>query len=342
MHIGINAIGMKPGWNGAEDVYFRNVLKYWHDEGTVKFSLISDNEEVGKQYPYPFIHLNKPGRVNHAIADNGIDILFSHINRLTFDAKVPVAALVFSLPETDKPQKKGFLGFSKSAPTKNLADKAQFFITASEASKRELLSAHQIPLDRITVARPAVDPVFGDDHMCIVEKPYFVTVGKTSKRKNIQSLIDIINQVSRDSRHNFVVVGRPGDAEPEKWPDSVIRIDYLGTAQLAGIYQSAEALINLSTAESTGLTMLEAFKSGTLVLAGRNGAFAEYGGDVPFYINQENIGSIVSTIKRVASMDEGERARRIDSGKQHLYDYSWDQCSWKILSALRKTQIAPR
>jgi glycosyltransferase involved in cell wall biosynthesis len=342
MHIGINAIGMKPGWNGAEDVYFRNVLACWHKEGTVKFSLISENEDVGKQYPYPFIHMSKPGRINHAIADNDVDILFSHIGRLNFEAKVPVAALVFSLPEGAEAPKKGFLGFGKSTARKSLIDKAQSFITASESSKRELLSEYQIPLDRITVARPAVDPVFAKEHMCIVEKPYFVTVGKTSKRKNIQMLVDIINQVSRDSSHNFVVVGRPGDAEPAKWPDSVIRIDYLGTAQLAGIYQSAEALINLSTSESTGLTMLEAFKSGTLVLAGRNGAFAEYGGDVPFYINQENIGSIVSTIKRVASMEEGERSRRIESGKQHLYDYDWDQCAWKILAAIRKTQKVPR
>ena len=120
-----------------------------------------------------------------------------------------------------------------------------------------------------------------------------------------------------------------------------MRIDYLGTAQLAGIYQSAEALINLSDYESTGLTMLEAFKSGTLVIAGRNGAFAEYGGDVPFFVNHENIGSIVSTIKRVVSMEDGERERRIQSGEQHLYDYSWDQCAWKILAAIRKTQSMP-
>jgi glycosyltransferase involved in cell wall biosynthesis len=341
MHIGINAIGMKPGWNGAEDVYFRNIFKYWQEEGTVKFSLISDNEEVGKQYPYPFIHISKIGRINHAIADNNIDILFSHINRLNFAVKVPVAALVFSLPEITSNTRKGFLGFGKSNLGQGLREKAQTFITASEATKRELLSEHKIPLDKITVARPAVDPVFADEHMCIVEKPYFLTVGKTSKRKNIQMLIDIIEQVSRDSFHNFVVVGRPGDAEPSKWPDSVIRIDYLGTAQLAGIYQSADALINLSTSESTGLTMLEAFRSGTLVLAGRNGAFAEYGGDVPIYINQDNVGSIVSSIKRILTMDEGERKRRIQSGKQHLYDYSWDQCAWKILAALRKTQKVP-
>ena len=240
--------------------------------------------------------------------------------------------------EWDPTTKRWFIGYRHMESGEDSDTQGKLRLAVFD-EKYGLLDRLQIPLNKMAVALPGVAPVFGQEQRCIVQQPYALMVGGTHARKNIDGALAAFYKVAQDVEHNLVVVGRPGELEPADWGERVIRFEWLGNTQLAGIYQHADVLIHSAYDDGTGICILEAIESGCLIASGRVGAVPEIAGDAPLYFNPESEESMVGVLRRAMQEDGGERLRRVKAGKQQIVERDWERCAWKLLSLFSKSGI---
>jgi glycosyltransferase involved in cell wall biosynthesis len=219
---------------------------------------------------------------------------------------------------------------------RKVCNNAVAIVSPSEFLRQSYLKLLEIPLNKIVVAPLGVDEGFGQPQRTIAEPPYFLVVGSTSPARNIPRLRDAIARLEPEHRHTLVVVGAPGEDEPSVWEGDVVRVEYCPIPQLAGLYQHCQVCIIPSLYDGTGLTALEALRSGAIIAAARTGAIPEFAGDAPFYFMPNNVTSVTNALRR--ALDEGpqERTNRGRAARQMVVGYTWESCAWKALSAFHR------
>ncbi len=341
MRVAINTYGMVPGCGGSEESFLRQSLaEMVRIQGHTEFVLLTDETNHDSFAAYERCKVDERGGVDAAVRSADADLLFSSYERIPNDVSCPYFALALNLPKTEKADKPKRFFKGKTAPTaRDVLCDAALVVCPSEYMKKALLDRLQIPLNKMAVALPGVAPVFGEEQRCIVQQPYALMVGGTHARKNITGALAAFYKVAREVEHNLVVVGRPGEVEPSDWGERVIRFEWLGNTQLAGIYQHADVLIHSAYDDGAGICILEAIKSGCLIAAGRVGAVPEIAGDAPLYFNPESEDSMVGVLRRAMQEDGGERLRRVKAGKQQIVERDWERCAWKLLSLFSRSGI---
>ncbi len=338
MLVAVNTLGIKPGWGGGEELYLREVLAQIGEiQRATEFVIITDADNFESFNGLERIKVKGPQGLSWAISKCEADALFSPMRTAPLGSSVPQILLVmelYSLKE-DKVSKRLF-GQSPLKKAKETLAEAVAIVVPSEFLKRELLERFEVPLNKTVVAPLGVSEEFARPQNCIVEKPYFLVVGSITERKNIPMLLEAFDRVSSDFPHNLVVVGRPSELEPEDWGPRVVRIDRLGTTQLAGLYQHSDLVICPSRYEGSGVLVLEALKAGARVAVGRVGGIPEVAGDAPIFFNPESVDSLVGAMRRAVEEGEADRARRLRSAKQVTHDFTWENTALQTLSAFRR------
>jgi len=267
----------------------------------------------------------------------GADLLFAGIDNGALDAGLPVALNIMQLYDLRQAGSgKSLFAASPLRAAKVIAAQARAVAVPSEFMKREVLEVLGVTLDRIVVAPLGVDEAFAEPHATIVEKPYFLFVGRISERKNIPVLLEAFRRVQDDMPHSLLIVGEPGIDEPESWGPRIVRIDRVGTAQLAGLYQHADLVLSPSSYEGSGVLALEALKAGARVAVGRVGGIHEVAGDAPLYIVPDNVDSVTGMMRRAVTENTADRERRAKLGKQLSTGWSWEKTARQLMSAFRK------
>ena len=337
MRIGINTVDMLPGFGGGEEVFIRRVLdSISAQNSSAELVVLTDalNHESFKNFET--IQVRSVKDIARVAAAEELDMVFSSVRNAPSKVSVPQIVLVMELYESPSKGKRFWGGGSAQRNIGDVCDQASVVLVPSEFVKKDLLNKFTVPLNKVVVAPMGVDECFGTEQHCIVQQTYYLAVGKVSARKNLDALLQAMEQAEECAEHSLVIVGQPGEDEPENWGERVIRIDRLGSTQLAGLYEHCDMYLCASLYEGSGVTVLEAFKSGTLVGAGRVGGIAEVAGDAPFYFKPESVDSIVGVLKRVADLTDEERARRVQGGKQLTVEFTWENCAQKVLGAFRK------
>ena len=338
MRIGLNTLGIVPGFGGGEEIYLRKIIaEISAMQSNAELILFTDALNHSSFSDNTCILLSSEKEIARTCEQEDIDLLFSAPRNAPAKLTIPLVLWVMSLYEADQPpRKKGFFSKGSGQTIEEACRQASIIVVPSEFLKKELLRLYTVPLNKIVVAPLGVDESFATPQSCIVEQPYFLAVGKVSPRKNLDALLKAFRQVEDEIPHSLVIVGQPDDQEPDHWGDRIFRIDRLGNTQLAGLYQHCDMYICPSLYEGSGVTILEAFKAGALVGTGRIGGIQEVAGDTPFYFNAESIDSIAGVLKRAVEEPPENRARRIEGGKSKTTEYTWENCAWKTLSAFRK------
>lgn len=338
MRVGINTVGIRPGWGGAEETFLRQLLRELSKyDASISIVVFSDEENDASFPESERVQVGSAREVEEASSAAGIDVLLTSLDRLPGGAGVrvlPYATNVRALEEAAGARR--LLGGS---PLKRLRAKLAGFpvtLASSKYIQQRLLQLLEIPLNKVVIAPFGVDPVFGSEQDCIVEKPFLLSVGNTSRWKNLDVLLTAFQRIENEVPHNLTIVGRPSEAEPKAWGERVIRIDRLPQANLAGLYQHCEAFVRTATTDGTAITVLEAMASGATVAAPRSGAVGEVGGNAPLYFNGESVDSLVGTLRRVAQMTASEHEQRGTLGRQTAAAYTWEHCSKQVLKALRR------
>ena len=340
MFVGINIVGIRPGYGGGEEVYLRNVLTTMQDlQRSTRFVLFTDSANHDSFSDYERVQVSPHDSLDTVARDEKVDLLYSSLFRMESPVSVPYVLYAMDLREpTQNSRDRHRLGKATLRTLKSLCGGAAGLVTPSEYVKRQLLELLDVPMDRVVVAPLGVKEAFGEPQECTVEKPYFLVVGRTRKVKNLPMLLEAFGRVSKDIPHNLVIVGQPDEGELEDWGPRVVRVDRLPVKQLAGLYQHSHLFICPSLYEGSGVTVLEAMKAGARVATGRVGGVTEVASDSPLFFNPESADSLVMVLRRAVTESDADRARRIQFGKQLAADFTWEQCAWRTLAGFRKAR----
>ncbi len=335
MKVAINTIGVR----GGEAHFLRKSLEALAAlQPGPELLLLVEGERPSTYGKFETIAIAGAAQAPTAAKNAGADLLFSAIEGLAPDSGFPLALFVMQLYDFRKlSHSKALFGGSPLRAAKNIATQARAVVVPSEFMRREVLEVLGVTLEKTVLAPLGVDEAFAQPHASIVEKPYFLYVGRISERKNMPVLLEAFRRLQDELPHSLLIVGEPGDDEPASWGPRIVRIDRVGTAQLAGLYQHADVVLSASTYEGSGVLALEALKAGARVAVGRIGGIPEVAGDAPMYIVPDNVDSVTGMMRRCATENIGDRERRAKLGRQMSTGWAWEKTARQLMTAFRKT-----
>ncbi len=222
---------------------------------------------------------------------------------------------------------------------------AAHVIVNSAATAAEVAALTGITIDKITIIRYGLDPMFRPlpaeaiaetRRKLDLHRPFFLFVGTLQPRKNLATLVAAFAKLvnARDLPHELVIAGGRG------WlvDDLVVlagqqrvadRLRFLGPVphqDLPYLYNCSESLVYPSWYEGFGLPPLEAMACGTPVVAAAIPSIQEVVADAGTLIPPADVAGFAEAMWRVAS-DPVERRRLAEAGPRRAAAFSWDQCA---------------
>ena len=178
-----------------------------------------------------------------------------------------------------------------------------------------------------------------------ITKPYILFVGEriglvgepehVAGYKNAKLLFLAMHQWEHASKYDVVLIGGAVEIEdelsvlaPELSPILVRPSD----PELAAAYSGAVALIYPSRYEGFGLPILEAMKCGCPVITTMRSSLPEVGGDVPIYVDPDDIEGLRSAILKLS--DQTFRETMIGKGFKRAEKFQWKSLAESVQSSL--------
>jgi glycosyltransferase involved in cell wall biosynthesis len=234
------------------------------------------------------------------------------------------------------------------------AKKATGIHTVSEYSKRDIVSAYGIPVDKIRVGYNGVNPVFGpiDEERKMKAREryssgrqYFVYVGSLIPRKNIPALLAAFD-VFRDANpgeFNLVIVGESmfmasgiqKALRNMKYRRDVKFTGRLAPLQLKEVYAAAAALVFIPFYEGFGIPLIEAMKCETAVISSNVTSLPEVAGQAAHFADPGDIRGIATGMARIAG-DRQYRDELIARGRERCRKFSWDTAAQLLWAEILK------
>lgn len=215
-------------------------------------------------------------------------------------------------------------------------NQARAVIVPSEYLRRRCLEIFDVPLDRVMVAHPGINPVFGGTHGTMVEQPYLVVFTDALCAPRIEEVRGALNHLGKDYPHTFVVTGKSGTPEPHDWGARFVRIEEMPDNHLSGLYQNAALFLYPGLHDGSALRVLEALMAGVTVAAPNSGAIAELAGRAPIFYNAASTSSLLQALRRILELEKKELAERIRLSKSDVSRYTWEKCAWRFLAAFKR------
>ena len=228
---------------------------------------------------------------------------------------------------------------------------AKKIIVPSEFTKKELIHFYNIAPQKIIVIPLGYDKeIFqrqgnlfeGEKDKEVLRRynlysPYFLYIGRISKKKNISLLISAYRKFARrNPNFKLVLIGPDKEKKnyfPKELKTHIVKIPYLSHQDIASFYRQAQAFIFPSFYEGFGLPLLEAMACGTPVIASRIPPFQEIGKNAPLYFNPNSSYDLFLCLKRI-SRDNYLRKKMACQGFEITKNYSWEKCAKQTLKTL--------
>jgi len=322
MRIGINTLSLPPGFYG-DTVFFRNIFARLREMNSATHGIFltsPKNHDFFDGYEREYfaeIKQCKPGRfpipekeLEKTLHRGGINCLLTPLNHVPQKLNMPIVLLAQDLC---------LVSYFLAKPTwrnrrllKSITQtcaRAASIIAPSKYIQRQLFDLLDVPLDKIVVAPMGVSDVFEQPQVPWVDGPYILCVGSTRFGKNVEMMIKVFGALKEKIPHSLVVVGQPGNREPENWGDRVIRIERCPDYALAALYQHCDAFVHPAVYEGSAIAVLEAMRAGAEIIAGKTGAIPELAGNAPRYCDTKSAHSIAAAIMATIKMPSEERKK---------------------------------
>ncbi len=235
-----------------------------------------------------------------------------------------------------------FSGASEVIEAKEkIIKKADRIIAISEATKRDLVSIHNIPTEKIDVVYLGNSLNLPVTENRLIKEPYFLYVGARAHYKNFNRMIEAFsNSHYRDDLICVVFGGGIFTREENEMIEKLKlqnRIVQLSgdDSKLANLYKYAEAFIYPSEYEGFGLPLLEAMHYGTPVLTGNASSLPEVAGDAAMYFVPQEIDDIRHVMETVFG-DEHLRSDLAAKGIRREKRFSLEKCAEETLGVYKK------
>ena len=275
--------------------------------------------------------------LDKAVRESEIDVLFTPLEAPSMQSGVPqvLYAVDFSLwmGQDGSAVRKGGpdLKLLKQACAKSVA-----IVVPSEYLWRKCFDLFDAPLDKIVVAQPGVDAVFGEPTAAVVARPYILLVSDALTAPTLPDILDAMAKRRDEFFQTLAVVGRHCAHEPEDWGPRAVRFEQCPNSCLASLYQHCDVFLYPAQYDGSSIRVLEALQAGAPIVTTSTGSVPEIGGNSPVFFNPGSIGSLLQALRRVLHENTGRVEPRVREGRRTASQHSWEKCAWKVLAALRR------
>lgn len=260
-------------------------------------------------------------------------------------------AAVFAVPETYSAAFRNW--YRALLPL--LARRAEYVVTVSEFSKRELIQHLGPAASRALVSgegwqhvtRHDADPRILDRHG-LGPRKYFLVVGSITPHKNL-AVVARAARALGDRLGFTVAVAGPADpnvfsaAERDGCP-VVKLLGYVSEGELRSLYENATAFIHPSKYEGFGIPPIEAMGLGCPVIASRAAAIPEVCGEAAWYFEPDDAVTLANMLRSLMEQPN-QRDALISKGHLNVQRHSWRataECYVSIIErALGERRMAP-
>jgi glycosyltransferase involved in cell wall biosynthesis len=222
--------------------------------------------------------------------------------------------------------------------------KADFIITVSFASKKDLMTYLQIPEEKIAVTYLGVDERFKPGKI-VKNPPYILFVSTLEPRKQPLLLLKVLKGlIEAGLPHRLKIVGKRGwamekfDAYLKDHPEVLARtdiLDYVDEKEKISLYQGAELFLFPSLYEGFGLPPLEAMACGVPVVASAVASLPEVIGDAGLLLPPKDERLWVKRVIKLLK-SEGEKRFLRERGLKRVQLFSWQKCAQATEAVYKK------
>ncbi|MDX2503703.1 MAG: glycosyltransferase family 1 protein [Gammaproteobacteria bacterium] len=225
-----------------------------------------------------------------------------------------------------------------------LLKKAEFVLTGSEYSKREILSWAGLSPEKVVVNYYAASPGFTSaGEKFSPGYRYLLYVGNKRYHKNLARLIIAFSRADVTNDLKLVFTGDVTKellslADKLNISDRLVFLGFVAEADLPSIYRGAMAVILVSLYEGFGIPIVESMACGTAVIASNVSAMPEVAGGAGLLVDPENIDEICSGIEQVVNSD-ALREKLILNGKKRSHEFSWEASAkniWDVFASVKR------
>lgn len=231
-----------------------------------------------------------------------------------------------------------------------LVRRADWIVTISECSKRDLMDHFTLPAERIAVIPPAVDHRLfhvARDRPSIermrqrfgIHGKYILSVGTLEPRKNLPRLAESFALLKRQADdYLLVIVGDRGWRYEQIFrtvdglglTDRVRFLGYVPDEELPLLYQAAELFVYPSLYEGFGVPLVEAMASGCPVVCSNRSSMPEVVGDAGILVDPEDAAAMADAMGQVLG-DPGLADTLRTRGLARARCFRWDDSARMLL-----------
>ena len=228
-------------------------------------------------------------------------------------------------------------------------------ISCSEYSAKEFCELYGYPMERVTVIGLGVDKIYAPAIQHFhqqISTPYFFAVSCNITRKNTPRLIQAFIRYAKSGGAYDLTLAwiLPEDLRELVAQAGLIhRVHALGKVseeRLVELYQQTVCVMFPSLYEGFGLPVLEALACGVPVVTTQRSSLPEVGGDIPIYVNGEDINELAQVMWEFerGNMDYVSRRTRVE-GPLRAAQFTWQSCAEQTvetyLSVFAELQAKP-
>lgn len=232
------------------------------------------------------------------------------------------------------------------------ARRATRVVANSQQTRADLVEFFRLDPEKVDVVYPAANERFFAAHADEAiraqvqetlggDAPYFIFVGKFSKRRNVPNLIEAFGELRRRRglTHRLLLVGPNTMKLPlaelcsrHGVEGALVHVPHLDQDALALLYAGADVFVLPTTYEGISYTMFEAMASGTPVLTVDHPTIAE-GQDGPLVVPTPSVADIVAGLERLIDDDDLRRAVG-ERGREQARRFSWTETARATIAVL--------
>jgi glycosyltransferase involved in cell wall biosynthesis len=235
-------------------------------------------------------------------------------------------------------------------------------IAISEQTRQDIIDFYRIPGEKIEICYQSCSPLFSimaseEQKKNIAEKyglppQFFLSVGSVVERKNLLNVCKAFFLLRKDMDIPLVVIGDGGKYK-QQVKDFILQHDlekkiiflsehkrtardteFLSTADLAVIYQSAIALLYPSFFEGFGIPVLEALWSRLPVITSNVSCLPETGGPAAYYVDPNSAAEIAEGMKKIY-YDKELAATMKEKGIGHAQKFAPATCAASVMKVYK-------
>jgi glycosyltransferase involved in cell wall biosynthesis len=238
-----------------------------------------------------------------------------------------------------------------TSQTRRSCRQARRVVTISESGRQDVHKLFDVPLERIAVINPGVDPNFYPRSQNEIEafrsrqelpQEYVLHVGTLQPRKSIPTLIMAFASLNRPELQ-LILIGGKGWAYEEIF--SLVRelnleervrfTGYVSDGELPLWYNAAAVLVFPSVYEGFGLPIAEAMASGTPVVAANTSSIPEATGSAARLFKVQDGAELSDHIAAVLD-DPHLAATMRENGLQQSRRFSWERAGEDMVDVYRQ------